>query len=183
MNIIDIFDNLIERVHKKRVEINESRDEKAGNMHEWLEIGGQIDGIDMAMDVMRAERAEVEKIAPHFVELWMFVKRQQWPRIFEAMEKISHDRGTSAGHKGYWVPSRWLPHFNEIEDALKILSDEQLETLTIGEQSEAEAVIGSLPRLIIANRFLNEFFDEFCDDINEDNDNGTRTGTMDCLGA
>jgi len=44
----------------------------------------------------------------------MKITKDNYPRIFEAFETTSHERGTQAGHSHYYVPTRWDAHIPAI---------------------------------------------------------------------
>ncbi|MFZ3008550.1 MAG: hypothetical protein WA047_20495 [Phenylobacterium sp.] len=94
------------------------------------------------------------------------VTGENFPKLYEALETISHDSGRSAGHASYWLPAGWRPELEGIEAALLTLTGEtvegpEFETFTIGECSVMEEIASRSPELGRASVLLNEFFEDF----------------------
>lgn len=83
-----------------------------------------------------------------------------FPTIFKSFEIISHDCGRQAGHVNYAVPLSYEKDLPIIDNALRMLSEEELTTLCIGEQTEA-AVIVDRYGLRMSDELLQRFFEEF----------------------
>jgi hypothetical protein len=88
----------------------------------------------------------------------MKVTAESHPTLFVALECISHDNGGQAGHEFYEIPEK---KYNEtsltvVEQGLKQLSSDDLETFCIGEYDDAKA-LAITPELKIADQFLDDF--------------------------
>lgn len=92
---------------------------------------------------------------------WVLVTQQSYPTLFRAFETISHDVGAGAGHTNYSVPPEWVDKLALVEKELSLLSTADLETLLIGEDSEAIAIVARSDNLLIVHKMLNAFFDDW----------------------
>lgn len=91
----------------------------------------------------------------------MKVTSTNFSNIYRAFEAISHDRGTQAGHKSYWIPDDWaFLRLTQIDFALGHLPNDEFEIFCIGEQGEAEHLAGEYSFLMDAHLLLNQFFEE-----------------------
>lgn len=89
------------------------------------------------------------------------VTRESHSRLFEALEIVSHDCGAGAGHPEYAIPEPWASEVDYVEQAMRDLSPEEVETLSIGEHDEARAIASRTPGLMTASDFLEAFFNDF----------------------
>ncbi len=85
------------------------------------------------------------------------------PKIYEVLDTISHDGGGGAGHVAYRLPlgmDMILTNFElmEAEAALCELTDEELQTYAIGEESEMKRIAHSNALLSVLHVNLNAFF-------------------------
>lgn len=92
---------------------------------------------------------------------WTIVTKDSHPKLYEAFEAISHDRGAGAGHETYSVPKEWADKIPVTEAALTTLSTEELESFCIGEQGEADTIAKRSLSLGIAHAMLNSFFEDW----------------------
>lgn len=90
----------------------------------------------------------------------MKITKDNYPKIFEAFETISHDRGTQAGHSHYYVPTRWDAHIPSLEEQLGKLDAGQLNEFCIGE-GQTHMDIAVAFGIEQASLFLNDFFNEW----------------------
>lgn len=88
------------------------------------------------------------------------ITSDNFPVLFRAFETISHDCGRQAGHKNYAVPMSYEKDLPTINEFLRRLTNEQLETLCIGEQTEAQKLLTNAG-LKMADELLQRFFEEF----------------------
>lgn len=93
---------------------------------------------------------------------WHSVTADTYPRLFEAMDAITHDSGGGC-HKHYNVPAGWSESLSRMEIVLRRLSPEQRETIAIGECSEQDDLVREFEGLGVVHRFLNAFFEDFID--------------------
>lgn len=83
------------------------------------------------------------------------------PTLFLALEAISHDRGSGAGHSNYAIPAGWQFFIPPAERALHLLSPEDFATFTIGEHELAQDIAHRSQELHMAHRLLEAFFHDF----------------------
>lgn len=92
----------------------------------------------------------------------MRITAQNYPAIHEAFENISHDGGGRAGWAWYDVPDDRVASvcLTCAEDALRKLTSADLQTFSIGEDSERAAMkFRAAGRLDFADFLLESFFD------------------------
>lgn len=92
---------------------------------------------------------------------WVSVNKGSHPRVHEALECISHDSGFGAGHAVYAVPERWARALPHVERSLANISEDDQETLCIGEETEASEIAERHEGLMLAHVMLNAFFDDW----------------------
>jgi hypothetical protein len=93
-------------------------------------------------------------------ESWHKITGATHPMLFEAMDAITHDSGGGCHHH-YNVPAGWVEALPRMEALLGRLSEDQRQTIAIGECSEQDALIIEFDGLGVASRFLNAFFEDF----------------------
>lgn len=91
---------------------------------------------------------------------WHSLTEASHPLLFEAMDTITHDSGGGC-HEHYNVPPGWVEALPRMEILLGRLSEEQQQTIAIGECSEQDALVREFDGLGTAHRFLNAFFEDF----------------------
>jgi hypothetical protein len=91
---------------------------------------------------------------------WHSITCNTYPRLFEAMDAITHDGGGGC-HEHYNLPPGWAEALSRMEIVLSRLSPEQQETIAIGECSEQDALVRETEGLDVVHRFLNAFFEDF----------------------
>lgn len=106
-----------------------------------------------------AEGLGQRSIGPRPTE-WLSITSATHPRLFEAMDAITHDGGGGC-HEHYNVPPGWVDALARMEVVIGRLTDEQRETLAIGEGSEQDALVAEVEGLGVVHRFLNAFFEDF----------------------
>ncbi len=92
----------------------------------------------------------------------MLITKEEFPAIFAAFEKISHDSGAQAGHTNYVIDMSWKSTIQEIErDLAKLLeeADSDFDILCIGDEEERIDVVRG-HRITLADKLLQEFFEE-----------------------
>jgi hypothetical protein len=87
------------------------------------------------------------------------VDKKNHPRLFKALEMVSHDMGAQAGHANYGVPLDYESSLRDINTALCLLSDEEFESFCIGEEDEMLVIKEKSQWLEMAHRLLNELYD------------------------
>ncbi len=92
---------------------------------------------------------------------WTVVTAKSHPRLHAAFEKISHDRGSGAGHETYSVPPEWSAELTSVNSVLLLLCDEDLEMFCIGEQGDQQRMVDGMPGLATAHKMLNAFFEDW----------------------
>jgi hypothetical protein len=85
------------------------------------------------------------------------------PTLFLALEAISHDRGSGAGHSNYAIPAGWQFFIYPAERALKLLTPKEFAEFTIGEHEVAQEIAHRTQELHMAHRLLEAFFMDFED--------------------
>jgi len=90
-----------------------------------------------------------------------FVTKDKYPTLFKAMEEVGFDNGMhrEMEAKGELFVLASPDELQEAEDALKSLSREDLESLTIGDEDEVEEVASRTAALRTASNILQDFFD------------------------
>lgn len=83
------------------------------------------------------------------------------PRLCEALTIVAHDSGAGASRTEYGIPPEWVSRLPAIEAALAALSQDDLENICIGEETDMEEVAGRSEDLRMANGILADFFDEW----------------------
>lgn len=91
----------------------------------------------------------------------IIVTSENFPKIFEAFETISHDAGNRAGHEYYHVPEGFGPMMERFERALKSLNKEYFEIFCVGEQEEVKKIANISFEFYATHKFLNDFFEEW----------------------
>jgi hypothetical protein len=91
---------------------------------------------------------------------YIVVTEVSHPRLYKALDMISHDGGGGAGHLNYALDDKWEPQIGRVDDALKSLSDEELEEFAIGEQTRQDEIAARSPDLTTASKVFNCFFGE-----------------------
>ena len=87
------------------------------------------------------------------------------PVIHELLETVSHDVGFSAGHETYSIPIAWAGYLDERhEAAVAELSEEERQTLAIGEETEMLAIATRSGLLSRISHFLSAFHSDFDDE-------------------
>lgn len=89
------------------------------------------------------------------------ITKQSHPRLHEAFEMISHDRGSSAGHASYEVPAKYEPFIETTEAALASLSEAELIEFCIGDAVVADDISRRSGAMSGAHTFLNAFFEDW----------------------
>lgn len=93
----------------------------------------------------------------------IIVTAETQPTLFLALEAISHDRGSGAGHTNYAIPAGWQFFIPPAERALKALPPEEFAEFCIGEHEAAQAIAHRSTDLHMAHRLLEAFFMDFED--------------------
>ena len=96
-------------------------------------------------------------------EGWIRVTKPRSSFVWEALSAITHDGGGGADHPWYNVPPGWFGRLPEIEHAISFCTEEQRETLAIGECTEVDALVKNVVGLPLAYEFFNAFFEDFID--------------------
>jgi len=115
--------------------------------------------VELSRAAIHAENLGHRSVGPT-PETWLRITADTHPRLFEAMDAITHDGGGGC-HRHYNVPAGWAEALPRMEAVLGRLTPEQRETVAIGECSEQEAVVREFDGLAVAHRFLNAFFEDF----------------------
>lgn len=89
---------------------------------------------------------------------WVLVTEASHPTLFECFETISHDCGSGAGHTNYSVPPEWAPHLQNLEEAIKPLSAEEVQTFCIGCETEVAVIAARSEILTTAGKMLTCFW-------------------------
>lgn len=89
---------------------------------------------------------------------WALVTEVAYPKLFDALETISHDSGKRACWMAYSVPMAYANQLAVYEQQLAAVSAADRQTFCIGEESEA-AAIRDRYRLQCLHTFLGEFFE------------------------
>jgi hypothetical protein len=93
--------------------------------------------------------------APYFT-----VSAQNHPRVFTALETVSHDSGFGCGREAYALPAAWAERISQSEAALAILPDDAArQDFAIGDEADQRALVARHPELGVAHALLNDFFD------------------------
>lgn len=71
----------------------------------------------------------------------LLITKRNYPTLFKALEKISDDAGNQAGHTNYAIDMDWKEDLSEVESYLSGLTEEQLDTISIGEDTEREGLV------------------------------------------
>lgn len=97
---------------------------------------------------------------------WKPITAVAYPKLHAAMCAISHDRGTSAGHDRFHVPSggKWLAWARVAEIALSTLSREELEALAIGDEDEQKNIVRRSKALSMSSELLHAFWSDWGDE-------------------
>jgi hypothetical protein len=88
------------------------------------------------------------------LEGWETITAASYPRIHDAFETISHDKG----HKTFAVPSEWAEHLDKVEAALATLSDAEFRTFCVGDVEGMTRIAARTPQLILSHALLESFF-------------------------
>jgi rubrerythrin len=88
------------------------------------------------------------------------ITQQDYPKIFECFEAISHDCGAHAGHHNYAVPEVYETRLDSFEEQLNKLSDAEREDFCIGESYDMTRIAERDGYKEVAD-FLNDFFDNW----------------------
>lgn len=91
---------------------------------------------------------------------WLSVRPVIYPVLFEAMDAITHDGGGGC-HEHYNVPPGWAEALARMEVVFGRLSEEQRQTMAIGECSEQDDLVREFDGLALVHHFLNAFFEDF----------------------
>lgn len=94
----------------------------------------------------------------------MTVTKKSHPHVFEAFREIELDNGMiDRAHPArdvYVIPDKSNYDVNAIDAALQALTEEDFYLMTVGEESERDAMILRTPgeALAVVNQFLESFF-------------------------
>ena len=122
---------------------------------------GDAERFVRAADVHAMDEDELRQ-QPH-----VLVTADGFPALHKAFEIVSHDGGAGCGYPDYAVPDHHRMQLGAIETALSELSDDDLETFCIGEQTEQLAIRdrdGGTPALAWAHDLLGKFSERFAGD-------------------
>lgn len=98
--------------------------------------------------------SEPHRERPH----WLVIDQVSHPKLYHAFEVISHDSGAGAGHTNYCVPADESARVATAEAQLTPLTDDEIETLSIGEAEEMDALVAK-HGLADTHALFNEFFE------------------------
>ena len=122
---------------------------------------GDPDRFVRAADVHAMDEDELRQ-HPH-----VLVTADDFPALHKAFEIVSHDGGAGCGYPDYAVPEHHRMQLGPINAALAELSEDDLETFCIGEQTEQLAMRdrdGGTPALAWAHDLLCKFSERFAGD-------------------
>lgn len=102
----------------------------------------------------------------------MQITEKSHPYVYKAFQAVELDNGAQyfkwmdGPPPSYDVPKKWAELVPVAERALAMLSTEEFELVTVGEQTEKEALIatGNITGLPDADKLLAEFFNGWIED-------------------
>ncbi len=170
-DVVHVFDSTgkqLSGIAKPGDWILRSRDTKRllVQTHEDMLLDWQYDRVGF----VRRERRSKRVVAGTEMELqtglqlqagWLEIRPTQYPRLHEAMEDVSHDRGTGAGHEVYALPVVYGPALVAIERALGELSRDARQEFAIGDEKEQAKIAVRNPALRVCHDILNKFFEDW----------------------
>lgn len=89
------------------------------------------------------------------------VTARSHPKVYQALDLISHDQGAGAGHDTYAVPIEYEDKLPAIESALGTIHPTQFQTFCIGDEAVQKRIAATCPELSDASNFLDAFFEDF----------------------
>jgi hypothetical protein len=93
---------------------------------------------------------------------WHTVTAASNPRLHAAFNIVSHDEGGGASHEVIAVPPKYpLVVLDQMEESLKTLTDDELETFCIGEHSDMRTIAERSIELTATHALLGEFFENW----------------------
>lgn len=99
-------------------------------------------------------------------EFHIILSRQEegaWPFLYEVLDVMSHDSGSGAGSPYYLLPMSLysIAQLSTMDEALRGISSDDVETLAMGEISDARAVADRSPELTMVGDLLADAFNGF----------------------
>lgn len=85
------------------------------------------------------------------------VTEHSHPTLYRALDMVSHDMGIGAGWTSYPIPDHWWTLADLIEPALFELSETDLKTFCIGDDTEMSAIAARSITLQVASVMLDQF--------------------------
>lgn len=92
----------------------------------------------------------------------MKITKASHPYIYGAFLAIDYDSGIPDHEPDHYdIPGLWDNEIPQIEASLAKLSPNQLETLTIGDVDDQEAMVKAIPELDRASALFTSFFSDW----------------------
>ena len=94
------------------------------------------------------------------MDLDMMIMESSHPHTVNALQLVDADNGSQMTDS-YLIPSDWAVLLPDIEKFFAGLTDEEMETMCMGEETDRQSIIKSHLNGDVANDFLTAYFDDW----------------------